>query len=78
MSGMVIGKVLLGLGLALALLGAWILAAGRLPSFPAWVGRLPGDVVIEREHVRIYLPITTSLLASVALTLILWFFSRRG
>nr|NIQ93118.1 DUF2905 domain-containing protein [Desulfuromonadales bacterium] len=40
------------------------------------VGRLPGDIVIERENFRLYLPITTSLLVSVILTVILSLLNR--
>ena len=72
-----VGKSLLAAGIILALIGAWILFGGRLPSLPSWLGRLPGDVFIERRSVRIYLPITTSLVLSLILTLLLWFFSRR-
>src|SRR5690606_12587278 len=40
------------------------------------LGRLPGDIVIERENFRLYLPITTSLLSSLLLSLIFWFLNR--
>ncbi|RPI32000.1 MAG: DUF2905 domain-containing protein [Hyphomicrobiaceae bacterium] len=40
------------------------------------LGRLPGDIVIERENFRLYIPIATSLLISVALSLILWLLNR--
>jgi hypothetical protein len=40
------------------------------------LGRLPGDIVIERENFRLYLPIGTSILISVILTLILWLLGR--
>ena len=40
------------------------------------LGRLPGDIVIERENFRLYVPIATSLLISVALSLILWLLNR--
>ena len=40
------------------------------------LGRLPGDIVIERENFRLYLPIGTSVLISVILTLILWLLGR--
>lgn len=76
MSG-TIGKVLLAAGAILVLLGAWILMSGRLPSWPSWIGRLPGDISIERKNVRLYLPITTSLLISLLLTLVLWLLGRR-
>jgi hypothetical protein len=40
------------------------------------LGRLPGDIVIERENLRLYFPIMTSLIVSVVLSLILWFLNR--
>src|SRR5690606_22375385 len=69
------GWLLILLGLVLVLVGAvWLLA----PSIP-WLGRLPGDIVIERRNTRIYFPIATSLLLSAIATLLLWLFrSWRG
>ncbi len=40
------------------------------------LGRLPGDIVIERNNFRFYFPITTSILVSIVLSLILWFLNR--
>ena len=40
------------------------------------LGRLPGDVVIERENFRLYIPIATFLLISLLLSLVLWFLNR--
>ena len=40
------------------------------------LGRLPGDIVIERENFRLYMPIMTSLLVSVVLSLLLWLLNR--
>jgi hypothetical protein len=61
--------IILGIGLIVAgLLWPWISKLG--------LGRLPGDVVVERENFRLYLPITTSILISVVLSLILWFLNR--
>lgn len=40
------------------------------------LGRLAGDIVIERENVRFYIPIVTSLIISVVLSLILWLINR--
>ena len=63
-----VGWMLLALGLAFAGVGlVWILA----PSLP-WLGRLPGDIRIERDNVRFYFPLTTCLLLSLVLTLIGW------
>ncbi|MDB5408435.1 MAG: hypothetical protein JWL84_3347 [Rhodospirillales bacterium] len=40
------------------------------------LGRLPGDIVIEREHFQFYFPIMTSLLVSLILSVILWLIDR--
>jgi Protein of unknown function (DUF2905) len=62
------GWALLVLGLVIAGVGlVWILA----PSIP-WLGRLPGDIRIERENFRFYLPLMTCLLLSLVLSLVVW------
>jgi hypothetical protein len=66
------GKLLVAFGLGIAVLGVLIWAA---PSIPL-LGRLPGDIRIERPGLRLYFPIATSLLLSVALTALLWAISR--
>ncbi|HHQ42322.1 MAG TPA: DUF2905 domain-containing protein [Chromatiales bacterium] len=40
------------------------------------LGRLPGDIVIERDGFRLYIPLMTSLLVSLVLTLVLWLINR--
>jgi hypothetical protein len=40
------------------------------------IGRLPGDIMIQRANFRLYLPLTTSIVISAALSLILWFTHR--
>jgi hypothetical protein len=64
-------KVLILIGLALIVVGLIWLAGERLG-----LGRLPGDIVVERENFKFYLPLMTSLIVSVALSLLLWLFSR--
>ncbi|HWE21845.1 MAG TPA: DUF2905 domain-containing protein [Hyphomicrobiaceae bacterium] len=64
-------KVLILIGLALVVVGLIWLAGERLG-----LGRLPGDFVIEREGFRLYIPLMTSLIVSVVLSLLLWFFGR--
>ena len=59
-------RVLIGAGVLLVLAGLGFWAAQALG-----LGRLPGDIVIERPHARIAFPIVTSLLVSVTLTLVL-------
>jgi len=60
------GILIIGVGLAIALVGA-LVATGAL----GWFGRLPGDIRIERESVRVYVPITSMLIASVVLSALL-------
>jgi hypothetical protein len=71
-----LGRLLLVAGLLLALAGGLLLLGGRLPGL-GWLGRLPGDIVLRRGPVTIYLPIVTSILLSLLLTLILALFFRR-
>jgi hypothetical protein len=40
------------------------------------LGRLPGDIIIERDNFRLYFPIVTSLIVSLVLSLILWLLNR--
>jgi hypothetical protein len=62
----------------LVIFGLVFIAAGLLWPFIAklGLGRLPGDIVIERENFRLYLPIGTSVLISVVLSLIFWLLGR--
>lgn len=62
----------------LIVLGLVILAAGLLWPFLSklGLGRLPGDIVVERENATFYFPLMTSLLLSLLLSLALWLFTR--
>ncbi|HEX6112788.1 MAG TPA: DUF2905 domain-containing protein [Geminicoccaceae bacterium] len=62
----------------LIILGIVLLVAGLLWPWLSklGLGRLPGDLVVERENFRLYFPITTAILISVVLSLILWFLNR--
>lgn len=68
-----IGKLLIVFGLLIAAVGVILLLAGRLP----WLGRLPGDIHIQRGNWTFYFPLATSLLVSIVLTLIFWVIGRR-
>jgi hypothetical protein len=68
-----LGKVITGLGVVLVVVGLMVwLAADKL----SWLGHLPGDIRIERPGFRLYVPITTMLLLSVALSVILWLWGK--
>jgi hypothetical protein len=62
------GKVLIYAGLFLLVLGLILL---YFPKLFAWFGHLPGDIRIQREGLRVYIPIASSLLLSLILTLLL-------
>lgn len=66
-----LGVLLLVVGGGLALFGL-LLATGAL----SWFGRLPGDIRIETEHTRVFIPITSMVIVSVVLTLLLSLFRR--
>lgn len=68
-----LGKMLVVFGMLIALVGVALMLVGRVP----WLGRLPGDIHVQRGHFTFYFPLTTSLLISVALTLLLYLIGRR-
>jgi uncharacterized membrane protein len=64
-----------GLGWLLVIVGAAIVVVGlalvMLPSVP-WLGRMPGDVRIERPRFQFYFPVVTCLLLSILVSVVLW------
>lgn len=68
-----LGRMLIVVGVVIALIGLLFTLGGRLP----WLGRLPGDITIRRGNVTFYFPLVTSLLLSVILTVIVWLVGRR-
>ena len=64
-------KILILAGLTALLIGLLWPWLDRLP-----LGRLPGDIVIEREKFRLYLPLTSMILVSGLISLILWLLRR--
>jgi len=67
-----IGKFLVVIGVLTALIGGALLLAERIP----WFGRLPGDLVVQRGPLTFYVPIVTSIIVSVVLSLLLNLFRR--
>ncbi len=62
------GWLLVVAGLTIVGIGVfWLLA----PSIP-WLGKLPGDISVERENFRFYFPVVTCIVISVVLTGIMW------
>lgn len=75
-----LGRMLMVAGIALVAVGAVLAFLGRSPTpgtLFGWLGRLPGDVLIKRDHFTFYFPLATSLVISVVLSVLLYFVSRR-
>lgn len=68
-----LGRALIVLGLALTALGAVLLLGPRVP----FLGRLPGDLRLERDGLVLYLPFASMALVSVVASLVLWLLGRR-
>ncbi|MBP7216761.1 MAG: DUF2905 domain-containing protein [Candidatus Omnitrophica bacterium] len=68
-----IGKMLIIMGVVLICVGGVVLLANKIP----FLGKLPGDIYIKREHFTFYFPLATSVLVSAVLSLLFWLWSRR-
>jgi hypothetical protein len=70
-----VGRTLIAVGAVLVVVGGLVLLLARL-GVPFGLGRLPGDILIKRDNFTLYLPITTSIVVSVALSALLWLLRR--
>jgi hypothetical protein len=68
-----IGKFLIIFGIVVIAVGGLLLLSGKI----SWLGKLPGDIIIQRKNFTFYFPIATSIILSVILTFIFWLISRR-
>ena len=68
-----VGRMLIAVGVLLVLAGLVLTFAGRIPG----LGRLPGDIHIQRGNWSFYFPLATSLLLSILLSVIFWLIGRR-
>ncbi|HZX36527.1 MAG TPA: DUF2905 domain-containing protein [Thermodesulfobacteriota bacterium] len=68
-----IGKLLIIIGIAIVVIGVILAFGQKIP----YIGRLPGDLYYKKDNFTIYFPIATSILISVILSLILYFFFRK-
>lgn len=65
------------MGRLFIILGLVLVAVGLLINWGVPIGRLPGDFTVRRGNFSFYVPLTTSILASILLTLLLLFLGRR-
>ncbi len=68
-----IGKIIIFIGLLLVIIGFIFMLGSKLP----FIGKLPGDIAIERKNYSFYFPITTCIIISIILSFILWLFNKR-
>ncbi len=68
-----IGKLILAVGVVCVVIGTLLMLSGRIP----WMGKLPGDIYIQKKNFTFYFPLATSILISIILTLLFWLFGKR-
>ncbi len=68
-----IGKIIIFIGLLLVVIGFVWMVGNKLP----FIGKLPGDIAIERKNYSFYFPVTTCIIISIILSFLLWFFNKR-
>ncbi|HEX2963177.1 MAG TPA: DUF2905 domain-containing protein [Ignavibacteriales bacterium] len=67
-----LAKIIIFAGIALVIFGLVLLFAGKIP----FIGRLPGDIYIQRKNFTFYFPLATSILLSIIISLILYFLRK--
>lgn len=67
-----VGKMLVLIGLAVVDVGTLLWLGPKVP----WLGRLPGDITVERPNFRFYFPLTTCIIVSLLLTVLVWLARR--
>lgn len=68
-----LGKTLILFGIVLIIFGLLATFLNKIP----FLGRLPGDIYIQKKNLTFYFPLATSILLSIVLSFILWLWSRR-
>ena len=68
-----VAKTIILVGAIMVVMGAIVLLADKIP----WLGKLPGDIHIQRENFSFYFPITTCIIISILVSGILFFFFKR-
>ena len=64
-------KILIGIGLVIVAIGLLWPYWGKIP-----LGRLPGDIIINKPHLKVYIPITTAILVSAVISIIMWLLKK--
>lgn len=67
------GKLFIFIGLLLVVIGFVFIIGNKIP----FIGKLPGDIVIERRNFNFYFPIATCIIVSIILSLIFWLLGKK-
>ncbi|SOH03272.1 hypothetical protein KSMBR1_0761 [Candidatus Kuenenia stuttgartiensis] len=67
------GKVLIITGIILIIAGALFLFVNKIP----FLGRLPGDIAVQKKNFSFYFPLTTCIIISIVLSIIMWLLGRK-
>ncbi|MBI2469988.1 MAG: DUF2905 domain-containing protein [Planctomycetes bacterium] len=67
------GKILILVGIIMIVVGGLFMFGSKIP----FIGRLPGDIAIQKKNFSFYFPITTSIIISIILSFIMWLLSKR-
>jgi hypothetical protein len=70
------GRFLIIVGFLVVVMGVIIHFKVEVPWLTGWIGKLPGDLVIKKGNMTLYLPLTTSVLLSIALSLLISLFKK--
>jgi hypothetical protein len=68
-----LGKLLIVIGVIVIAVGGLLLFSGKIP----YIGRLPGDILIQKKNYTFYFPLATSIIISLIITLVFWLLGRR-
>lgn len=67
------GRILIIIGIILIVVGGLFMLGGKIP----FLGKLPGDIAIQKKNYSFYFPVTTSIIISIVLSFIMWLLSKR-
>ena len=67
------GKLLIIAGIVAIVVGAIFMLSVKVP----WIGRLPGDIIVQKKNLTFYFPVATSILVSIVITIIFWLIGRK-
>lgn len=68
-----LGRFLVIAGVVVAAIGGLLMLSPKIP----WLGRLPGDILVEKKSFTFYFPLATSIVISIVLTVLFWLLGRR-